>query len=300
MRRGWSRFFFEPADTLPLALCRIVYGVVAFVCAAMMLPDRFIWFGDRGLVSAQTAVQMTDVPVTSVFHWIGAIEPLITPLLVLMMAAGLTLTAGFFTRTSAAIVFLILMALHHRTPMVLSGADMLLRINALLLAFSHAGASLSVDSRLHPQRSPIQPPWAQRLMQIQIAIVYAGTVIWKLHGRPWLDGSAVYYVMSLDEFQRWRHATILLPLALSKLLTWATMVIEAAAATLIWFKPFRNPVIVAALLLHLSMDVALNVPMFQWVMIGSLLLFIEPAEVRRGWLHVRSRRRRALPDTART
>lgn len=298
MRSGWNRFFFEPADTLPLALCRIVNGAVAIVCAAMMFPDRFIWFSDRGLVSPQTAVEMTDVPVTSIFHWIGDAERLITPLLVLMMVAGFTLMIGFFTRTSAAIVFLILMALHHRTPMVLSGADMLLRINALLLAFSHAGASLSLDSRR--AGGPMQPPWAQRLIQIQLAIVYAGSMIWKLRGRPWVDGTAVYYVMSISEFQRWRHPVIFLPVAVSKILTWSTLVVEGAAATLIWFKPFRKPVMVAALLLHASMGIVLNIPMFQWMMIGSLLLFIEPEEVRRGWQRVRARRPPALPDTART
>ena len=37
-----------------------------------------------------------------------------------------------------------------------------------------------------------------------------------------------------------------------------------------------------------------------YAMVGSLLLFIEPAEVRRGWQRVRARRLRALPDTART
>ena len=300
MRRWWNRFFFEPASTLPLAMCRIVNGFIAFVCAAMLFPDRFIWFGDRGLVSPRTAIAINDVPVTSLFHWTGDVEPLVTPLLVLMMIAGLTLTAGFFTRTSAAIVFLVLMALHHRTSMILSGADMLLRINALLLAFSHAGASLSVDARRDPRPRPLQPPWAQRLMQIQLAIVYAGTMIWKLHGRPWIDGTAVYYVMTIGDFQRWQHPTIFLPLVVSKIVTWSTLVIEAAAATLIWFKPFRMPVLVAAILMHVSMEIALNVPMFQWLMVGSLLLFIEPAEVRRGWQRVRARRLRALPDTART
>jgi len=110
----------------------------------------------------------------------------------------------------------------------------------------------------------------------------------------------VYYVMSVSEFQRWQHHVILLPVVVSKILTWSTLVVEGAAATLIWFKPFRKAVLVAALLLHVSMGIVLNIPMFQWMMVGSLLLFTEPEEVRRGWQRVRAHRPRALPGTART
>jgi uncharacterized membrane protein YphA (DoxX/SURF4 family) len=290
MRRWWSRFFFEPADTLPLALCRVVHGVVALMTAAFLFPDRYVWFGNRGLISSETAADLV-VPITSLFRWVDDPERWITPLLVVMMLAGATLAAGLFTRTSAAIIFVILMALHHRAPMILNGADLLLRINMLLLAFSHAGASLSLDRRLRPERSTLQPPWAQRLMQIQLSVTYAGTLLWKLRGAPWIDGTAVYYVMSVAQFQKWRSDGFFVPLIVSKIATWGTLVIEAAAATLIWTARFRNVVIAAAVLLHLAMDLTLNVPFFEWLMIGTLVLFSEGPEVRRGLQRVRVRRR---------
>jgi hypothetical protein len=290
MTRWWNRFFFEPADTLPLALCRIVHGVVALLTAAFLFPDRYVWFGNRGLISSATAADLV-VPITSLFRWVDDPERWVTPLLVVMMLAGATLAAGLFTRTSSAIVFVILMALHHRAPMILNGADVLLRINTLLLAFSHAGASLSLDRLLHPERSTLQPPWAQRLMQIQLSVAYAGTLLWKLRGAPWIDGTAVYYVMSVAQFQKWRSGGFFVPLILSKIATWGTLVIEAASATLIWTARFRYIVIAAAVLLHLAMDLTLNIPFFEWLMIGTLVLFSEGPEVRRGLQRVRVRRR---------
>jgi hypothetical protein len=289
MTRGWNRFFYEPLDTLPLALCRIVHGVVALLTAAFLFPDRFVWFGNRGLISLKTANAISIVPVTSLFHWIRDPEPWITLMLVAMMIAGATLAIGFFTRTSAAIVFILLMALHHRTPMILNGADILLRINVLFLAFSHAGATLSLDHRLHSEQSAAQPPWAQRLMQIQLSVVYLGTVYWKLHGIAWIDGTAVYYVLSTAQFQH-AGAGIFIPLMLSRIATWGTLLVELAAGALIWIPRFRNVTIAAALLLHVGLEFAINVPLFQWLMIGSLLLFLEPAELRRGLWRAKARR----------
>src|SRR5213078_4781146 len=127
-----------------------------------------------------------------------------------------------------------------------------------------------------------QPPWAQRLMQIQLSVVYLGTLYWKLHGIAWIDGTAVYYVLSAAQFQ---HAGggIFIPLVLSRIATWGTLIIEFAAGTFIWIPRLRNVTIVAALLLHVGLEVMINVPLFQWLMIGSLLLFIDSADVRRGW-----------------
>jgi hypothetical protein len=280
MTSRWNRFFYEPLDTLPLALCRIVHGVAALLTAAFLFPERFVWFGDRGLISLKTANAISIVPVTSLFHWVRDPEPWITPLLIAMMIAGTTLAIGFFTRTSAAIVFVLLMALHHRTPMILNGADVLLRINSLFLAFSHAGATLSVDHRLHPAQSAEQPPWAQRLMQLQLSVVYLGTVYWKLHGIAWIDGTAVYYVLSTAQFQHAGNG-FFIPLVLSRIATWGTLIIEFASGSLIWIPRLRNVTIAAALLLHIGLEIAINVPLFQWLMIGSLLLFIDPADLRR-------------------
>ena len=145
---------------------------------------------------------------------------------------------------------------------------------------------LEVETESHfrqplPAQSVAQPPWAQRLMQLQLSVVYLGTVYWKLHGIAWIDGTAVYYVLSTAQFQHAGYG-FFIPLVLSRIATWGTLIIELASGTLIWIPRLRNVTIAAALLLHIGLEIVINVPLFQWLMIGSLLLFIDPGELRRG------------------
>src|SRR5688572_13047347 len=46
--RGWNRFFFEPQSPLPVAVYRILLGLIILANHALLLPDVDDWFSDRG------------------------------------------------------------------------------------------------------------------------------------------------------------------------------------------------------------------------------------------------------------
>ena len=50
---------------------------------------------------------------------------------------------------------------------------------------------------------------------------------------------------------------------------------------LIWFRPFRYPLLVLGLLFHLSIEYSLNIPMFEWDVLTAYVLFIDPADLQR-------------------
>ena len=91
---------------------------------------------------------------------------------------------------------------------------------------------------------PLCSPWAQRMLQIQTAVVYFATFYWKSLGILWINGTAVYYALRLEDFQRFPLPP-LHNLFLIKTLTWSTLVIEFALGVLIWFKETRYPVLLA-------------------------------------------------------
>ena len=53
--RGWNRFFFEPQSPLPIALFRILFGLVIIANHALLIPDVDDWFSNEGVVSFATA-----------------------------------------------------------------------------------------------------------------------------------------------------------------------------------------------------------------------------------------------------
>jgi hypothetical protein len=176
-------------------------------------------------------------------------------------------------------VFACLTSFSHRDPLLLNGGDNLLRLLAFWLIFSEAGKALSVDTWLKRSKAcelETSQPWAQRFMQVQIALVYADSVIVKCLGTNWLNGQAVYYSARLEEFKRLPVPYLFDHLWSLKLLTWSTLAIEVALCTLIWNKRWRYWVLLAGTIMHLAIDMVMNIPQFQWIMIAAYVLFIEP------------------------
>jgi hypothetical protein len=96
----------------------------------------------------------------------------------------------------------------------------------------------------------------------------------KIAGSQWLDGSAVYYATRLDDMFRFPAPLIANNMFLLKTLTWFTLIIELAGWTLIWFKDTRYWVLLGLLGLHLGIDYMINLPVFEWAFIRTLITFV--------------------------
>lgn len=201
-----------------------------------------------------------------------------------LVIAAVCLILGLGTRFSAGYLALGFISLFHHNPFIFNAGESLLRLNAIFLTFAPANERYSLDCWLRAKRGlPAYPqlrcPWPQRMIQWQLAIAYAGAFFSKMLGPLWWNGDAVYYASRLTEL-------INLPLPLldqiwfCRFATWATLIIELAGFTLIWFKPMRPYVLVALLVLHLGIAYVFFLPIFQCLFIATLVTFIEPERLR--------------------
>lgn len=122
--------------------------------------------------------------------------------------------------------------------------------------------------------------WTLRLLQLQLALVYCHTFFCKAPGSVWVDGTAVYYSSRIEDLVR-----ISLPYVFEHLwsiyfLTYSTLIIELALWTLIWFKEFRYIIIIIAIIFHLTIDLHMNIPLFEWMMIASYSLYVYEPDMR--------------------
>jgi hypothetical protein len=161
--------------------------------------------------------------------------------------------------------------------------------------FAPAGEALSVDRWIRMRRGKegveIRPrsPWAQRMIQFELAMVYFATFCIKVKGAPWLQGTAMYYVYHLDEFRRFPIPAWFLRPTMLKLEGWAALVLEFSFGVLIWVKELRYILLALGLLFHLSLEYSLNIPMFQWDILSGYILFVDPADATRAWHWIRQR-----------
>jgi HTTM domain len=292
---AWNEFFHAPQPVEGIALFRILWGTLLLLNWAFLAPDALDWFGERGVLSSATALILTGPGRLDVLRALPGGDGW---MLIVFGAVGLasaTLAVGFMTRTSAAVVFVGLVSLHHRNTVVLSSGDTILRVLTFLLMFAPAGDAWSVD-RWRARRRGVAPPeplpkapWAQRLIQIQVAILYLSTAWWKLLGPAWRDGTAVYYMSRLVEFERFPVPVLFDDLRLIRFVTWTSLATELALGTLVWVPGLRYPVLLAGACLHLSIEVTMNIPVFQWLMLAALTTFIPPADVAAVARRVRAR-----------
>jgi hypothetical protein len=293
---GWQTFWFRPRPTSTLALFRIAFGVLVALWTLSFAPLLPVFFG-AGSALPEAGAQGPGVwsLLTLTGNTLGAA---IAIWLVLLLAA-VALALGYRTRLAAVLVFVGLMTVERHTPLVGNTGDGLLRILAFYLMFSPAGDALSLDRwRLDRERFwefPERAPWALRLMQVQLSVVYLGTVWEKLQGETWRTGTAVSYSLRALEVQRVPPPSVVVEsLALSQLMTLGTLALELALGILVWNRAARPWVLALGVVLHLSIEVSITVGFFSLTMLTLYLVFLPPDRATQLVELVRARRRRAV------
>ncbi|EKF25348.1 vitamin K-dependent gamma-carboxylase family protein [Mycolicibacterium hassiacum DSM 44199] len=271
----WREFFFTPQPTYTLGLVRIAFGLLALMWSIEVGQDLYDRFG------ATRFVPKTSSPdyLWSIFQLFPSDDALMLGWIVLM-AASVALIVGWHTRIAAILVFVLIMSFERQNPWIFNGGDALIRLEALFIALAPSGAALSLDERrrtgsfFSAQEREI---WVLRLIQIQLSVIYLSTVIAKLRGETWQNGTAVSYALRLKDIQLIPVPESLVGSPLfSQTLTWGTLLIEAGIAILVWNRRWRLPVLLAGVVLHLSITLTLAIGFFSFAMFVLYLAFVPP------------------------
>lgn len=290
---SWNRFFFAPESPLPIAVFRIVYGALVAITLILLSPDWLNWYGTHAWVSLATVHQSEPGTRINLFSLLPQNDVVICAFLILVLISAISLSAGFMTRLSSVIVFLGLTSIHQRNLYIIHGGDMFLRVAGFFLMFAPAGAALSVDRILRLRRGqpdtaliPVRP-WAQRMIQFELSLLYFAAFCWKAQGAPWVQGTALGYVYHLDELRRFPVPSFLTDPLMISLQTWGTLALEFSLGVLIWFRDIRYYLLAIATVFHIVIELTLNIPMFEWDVLAAYILFIDAADLERAGQWIR-------------
>lgn len=282
---------FEPDSPIPVCLFRIIFGLTLLEYCILMAPELITSMSDtNGILRIGTLKNIFGIPVINLIAALPPGDNWLIAFFIVFVIACVFLTLGLFTRFSIILVYLGLVSLQHRNIYVHHSGDHLLLIAAFYMLFAPIGAALSLDrirkiwSRPDSQSTSVisdraEPKslWAVKAFKFQFALIYWQTSWAKIAAPTWWDGTALYYVFRHAEFGRFFVPIVPENMFLMKLFTWSAMLIEFCAWIFIWFKETRYYVLLSLLALHLGIDYAMNIPIFEHIMIVSLVLFI-PAE----------------------
>ncbi|HTZ58358.1 MAG TPA: HTTM domain-containing protein [Acidobacteriaceae bacterium] len=286
---AWNRFFFKPQSPVPIALFRILYGICASTTILLLHSDWLNWYGVHSWVSLSSMRQIEPGMRLNLFTVMPQDDRWIAAFFWVCLLSAVLLTLGVWTRLTSVATFLCLASIDQRNLLMLHGGDTFLRVAGFFLMFAPAGAALSIDRLVRLRRGlegpEIEPraPWAQRMIQIELAFMYFTSFWWKMKGHSWLDGTALQYVLHLHSITRFPVPLWIQSAVVLKLGAWFTLVLEFSLGVLIWFRRFRYPLLLLGLLFHLSIDYALNLPMFSWDVLTAYILFVDPSDLERWW-----------------
>lgn len=305
--RAWESFWFGRISARPLGAFRIAFGGICLLNLALLAADPDEWLTGAGYLQGLEARELAGPLRPSVLQWVQS-PPAVRLFLAGTAVVAVLLTVGWHSRTMALLLYLGNLSIHHRNLLTASGADVLLMCGSFYLMLAPCGAAYSLDARRQARRrgdgatEPLIVPWAQRLWQVQVALLYFMTAFLKSGGPTWREGTALHFVLSNTEYARWTFG-LSHHLLLINLLTYGAVLIEFALAFLLWVKPARPYAMAAGLLLHGGIALTVNIPIFGELLVASYLTFLTAPEldaivraldVRRFFPH----RERSLPPTA--
>jgi len=295
----WNRFFYSEMDARPLALMRIAYAVLLLINMLVLAPDLVMWFSEEGVLPLVASRQIVDPDTWTLFSLLPASTSVLWACYLVCLAQIVFLGLGVWPRFQAACLFVWLISFQHRFIILFDGEDALFRLMVFFFILAPIGDFYSVDAWWARRRGTAPPPravWPLRLIQIEISLIYLSTALLKVSGTDWVSGDALYYVSRLDDlyghFPVPRFVFESMPLV--RMLSWSVLLVEGLTPFMLWFRETRGTALAIAFVFHFATDWAMNLFLFQWLMMVGLLSFTVPAD----WV-VLKRRARHLARLAR-
>lgn len=274
---AWNRFFHIGASPSAYAILRIGFGLVIAITFLTGWADAQKWFGPDGVLSFEASRAIVDPDTLTLFQLFPRSEVAVTVVYSLVIIQAMLLVFGIYGRFQAACLFVLLASFHHRNNAWCDAEDTLMRLACFYMIFMPLDASWSVRKLLPVARRELPkacPSWPLRLFHLQMAVIYLSTGILKLQGADWREGAAVYYSLNLVQYHRFPLPQFMMQsLLFSQMSTWAVLALELALPFMLFVPRLRLFAIVSGIVLHLSIDYALNLFLFEWAMIVGLLSF---------------------------
>ncbi len=294
--KAWNRFFFAPISAKPLGAFRIVFGLLILYYLALMPVEFDYWYSNTGLLQGTEAREAAGPFRFSALQYFDS--PLVArSVFAATVAAAVGFTLGWRTRVMSVLLYLGMLTLYHRNVSSIGGPDAVPLIFSFYAMLCPCGKAFSLDAHREARKlgvaaEPLIIPWAMRLLQMQLCLIYFQSSVIKVQGPLWLNGQTVHHILFLHEFREFNMEWMAQYPFLINVMTHGAILGQFALAFWLWFRPTRRWAIVIGLIFHAGLAMILNIAAFGETMMSVYLTFLAPDEIDslihaldpRGWL----------------
>ena len=300
--------------TYSMSALRILFGTAILWLLIVSAGDRHYLWG-AGSIWVDPAIERRGYPdfLRLVFPKTDAAAFDIS--FGILIALCLLFIAGFATRIVTPLLLLFWVALSTNSVFLTNGGDVIIRLALLFCVFANLSKHWSIDAWWCRRRRiasiyPVAitrriPEWVRAaahntavvLCGYQVVLVYVNSGIFKLMGKEWLEGSALYYAFNLDVFRvfpalsdiAWQVTPFVV------VGSWVSIWAQLLFPVLILWRPTRYAALLVIMGMHFGIGLFLGLWPFSIAMIALDLVFIRDASwqralawVRDGWLATRA------------
>ncbi|MBX0333982.1 HTTM domain-containing protein [Pontibacter sp. HSC-14F20] len=270
-------------DLRALAIMRIWVAGIIITDLAIRTTDLEAHYSNMGVLPLHVLHQFGWHPYHFSFHTLSGLWQVQAVLFLIAAVFAVCLLLGYKTRTATIVSWVLLVSLQNRNTFIAQGGDDLLRMLLFWGMFLPWGKCYSYDATKAPKLGLQQTSYfsaATVAYIMQIFLVYFCTALLKSSPEWSIDGTALYYALSLDQ--------ILMPVGkliypypeLLRFLTLTTWYTELLLPFLLLI-PFYNHVwrlvVVGVLFMfHIGISLTLFVGLFYLINIASISGLLPP------------------------
>lgn len=279
-RVRFDRFLFAPEPNTWLAILRIGLGIQVLLYTISLRNDWHHLFGGEGLIDGRLAeaILSLDSPLVPRLGWLSAaangigISESVALLVAFLMllSAGLALTAGIFSRPSAIVAWVFHLAAAKTGGFVSYGVDNFMTIGLFYLMLSPLPDRYAFDRWWKKDWTPEDRQssgFIRRVLQLHLCLIYFFGGLTKSLGSGWWDGSNLWRALTREPFNvippemlvQWRY---FFP-AVGALIC----LLELSYAFLIWNRRTRLFCLLAIIAMHMMIGLTMGMYLFALVMI---------------------------------
>jgi hypothetical protein len=300
---AWQRFWFAGVDARILGLMRILLGLIALSTHLTLYGELPFVLGPQAeLFSSSSLHSWTNFSIYDQVESVEALRHLHTlfliPLVMMILGVG--------GRLGCVGVLLWYMSLHHGNTWMLNAGDRLVRLSCFAMIFTAHTSAWSIDAWVmrklgRPMRRML-PMTTHRLVQIQIAWMYIATGVAKWEGAHWHRGTALYYTMNTEVFQRfpgllsyeffasWPVYIILV------IGTFVTLYWELLFPALVLWRPTRILALCIGVFVHTGIATTMMVASFSFASLWGYIAYLDADRLSRLFDRVERRLGLAPPE----
>lgn len=268
-----------PRAVLALAVVRVVVGVLALVFYLKDYFRRHLLFGVDGVYGIAAVEEITRDLGTFNLYLLFPNEVAFEIIYHLAILVAVAVVFGLGGRFSIAAHYALLWSTFNLNPSLLDGGDNLQMVVVPALILTQCSTRLAFHAGGRPRQvgviGSVLNNTGLLIIAGQVCIVYLMSGLYKVQGRMWQDGTALYYILRVPEFYFPGVTEILFALDWALVLAaYGTVLASIAFPFLVLFKKGRLPAVLIMTVFHFSIAIFMGLTSFALVMIACDLLFV--------------------------